>query len=149
MQRTLRTPYIVMPRQVRAQIKHAVKVYGKTDAAGPCMTFTTRHYTFACAQEDKIPYPLINCGDGIHPSDFPQGADAGPFTKALIKAQVMAHNEVTVQELDTYLALVGIDRGLEQGYSDQDFYQRHVDSVRKYQQELRVEADTKGYKWET
>jgi hypothetical protein len=124
-------------------------------AASDPIIYTTSHYTFTPGLHRhkgfdiaKIPYPLINCADGVAACDFPVGVDCGPFTKALICAQLEGLTDLMLSELDTYIAKLGIDRTLADGYSDADFKRRHEAMKEKYKAIIKKEIDDTSFRWE-
>jgi len=97
--------------------------------------------------ENKIPYVLLNCADGVDPAKFPKGRDSGPFTKALGHAQPLQH-DIKLENLDAYIAFMRISRDLHKDYSDTDFSKRHAVLTRDHAHVLRDEAKQMGYGWD-
>jgi len=116
---------------------------------------TTGHYTYTPGVNRhtgfdiaKIPYALIDCAEGVHPCNFPQGLDRGPFTEALVQAQFMNRSNLMLADLDAFIAYWLIDRNLPAGYSDAGFLKRHVASHEEYRAMVRKDAEAHGYRWE-
>ena len=108
-------------------------------------TFTTGHYTFLSGDANgfdnvKIFYPIIDCSFYVHPSNFPMGPDSGPFTKALIKIQLVGSTTLMLSQLDFVIARMGISRKLVDGHTDADFQRRHRVMVKEYQDFLQTSA---------
>jgi hypothetical protein len=53
-----------------------------------------------------------------------------------------------LSELDAYIAKVGIERELEDGYSDVDFKNRHMAMAEEYKEILKKQVVEDGYNWE-
>ncbi len=132
------------------------KVSGKNAGAAPSRPamYTTSHYTFTPGGKPnefdgtKIPYPVIDCAAHVRPCDFPSGPDSGAFTKALIRVQLTKNTTLMLSDLDTYIAKVGIERELEDGYSDVDFKNRHVIMAEEYKEILKKQVLEEGFNWE-
>ena len=130
-------------------------VKGAPPPAPQPIIHTTGHYTFTPGVNRhtgfdiaKIPYALIDCAEGVHPCNFPQGLDRGPFTEALIQAQLMIYSKLMLADLDAFIAYWLIDRNLPAGYSDAGFLKRHVASHEEYRAMVRKDAEAHGYRWE-
>ncbi|KAI4927209.1 uncharacterized protein J4E92_006376 [Alternaria infectoria] len=130
-------------------------VKGAAPPAPQPIIHTTSHYTFTPGVNrhigfdiTKTPYALIDCAEGVHPCNFPQGLDRGPFTEALIQAQLMIYSKLMLADLDAFIAYWLIDRNLQAGYSDAGFLKRHVALHEEYRAMVRKDVESHGYRWE-
>jgi hypothetical protein len=133
---------IVIPMDCHAYLKKARAKLGGDFAMKP-NTFTTGHYTFLPGDANgfdnvKIFYLIIDCGFYVHLSNFSMGPDSGPFTKALIKIQLIGNTTLMLSRLDFVIARMGISRKLVGGYTDADFQRRHRVMVKEYQDFLQT-----------
>ncbi|RMZ69999.1 hypothetical protein GMOD_00000030 [Pyrenophora seminiperda CCB06] len=155
-QRNLTIPHIFTPQQVRNMMKKAFKTYPPINPLVSCSTYTVQHYKLTLpygvpekyeGEDIKIPYMLFNCADGVDGSKYPEGRDAGPFTKGLRHALIHDH-DLKLQDFDKYIEILGISRDLDELYSDRDFMERFLFPVWNYTRMLEAEAEKMGYSWD-
>lgn len=164
-QRDLRTPDAPLSNTITLHIMNAKK----TAPANPDLRLQTdlspSWWTFSPHNKEiwdsaAIDYPLTALGNGVNSANWPVLNDRGPLTMALEHATRNGHHSVLLSELDTYIAREGLSRTLPAAAlsvrckrtgkpltPDQDFMDRHKKTLSDFRLWLRVDAETRGYKW--
>jgi hypothetical protein len=164
-QRDLRAPDAPLSNTVTMYIMNAKKTAPanpdprlQTDLSPSWWTFSPHNKEIW--DSTAIDYPLTALGNGVNRAKWPVLNDRGPLTMALEHATRKGYHRVLLSELDAYIAQEGLSRNLPVAAlrvrckrtgrlltPDQDFMDRHKKISSDFRLWLRVDAETRGYKW--
>lgn len=149
--RDLQIPDLVRSNRIDGVVMQRRR-QGAYDLDTPCTNYFVSHYKFANGNHDEerrpIDYALCDVSFGVNINKWPDGVDAGPFTKAIRHAFTTGDYAVMLSQVDEYATRHRLGCQLDPDYSDKEFGERWRPFTLQTRKKLREDLNALNYIWD-